>query len=142
MYLCQVHLRAHADNMSYCLTLTPDQRETKERQGAEKIPQVGTMKLVHSSILTWGMTGEENKYDIWFEFPFPSFGSRNKDTALLMRSCQPHLMEKIPVRQKVFMKHLLHFCCTGKQRKLDAHQCLFFPDEVYEEPISYASTDR
>ena len=87
MYLCrtsQVHLRAHTNNMSYCLTLTPDQRETKERQGAEKILQVEAMKLVHSSILTWGMTGEENKYGIWFEFPFPSFGSRNKDTALLM----------------------------------------------------------
>lgn len=95
--------------MSYCLTLTPDQRETKERQGAEKILQVGAMKLVHSSILTWGMTGEENKYDIWVEFPFPSFSSRNKDTALLMGNCQPHLMEKIPVRQKVFMKSLLNF---------------------------------
>lgn len=90
--------------MNYCLTLNPDQRETKERQGAEKILQVGAMYLVHSSILTWGMTGEENKYDIWFEFPFPSFSSWTKDT-LLMGSCKPQLMEKIPVRKKVFMNH-------------------------------------
>jgi len=55
------------------------------------------------------MTGEENKYDIWVESPFPRFSSRNKDTALLMGSCQPHLMEKVSVEQKVFMKHLLHF---------------------------------
>jgi len=70
---------------------------------------VGAPKLVHFSILTWGMTGEENKYDIWVESPFPRFSSRNKDTALLMGSCQPHLMEKVSVEQKVFMKHLLHF---------------------------------
>lgn len=100
----QVHLWAHTGDMNYCLTLNPDQRETKERQGAEKILQVGAMYLVHSSILTRGMTGEENKYDIWFEFPFPSFSSRTKDT-LLMGSCKPQLMEKIPVKQKVFMKH-------------------------------------
>jgi len=43
------------------------------------------------------MTTEENKYDIWFEFPFPSFSSWNKDAALLVGSCQAHLMEKIPV---------------------------------------------
>lgn len=90
-------------NMNYCLTLNPDQRETKERHGAEKILQVGPMYLVHSSILTWGMAGEENKDNIWFEFPFPSFSSRTKN-ALLMGSCKPQLMEKIPVRQKVFMK--------------------------------------
>lgn len=91
-------------NMNYCLTLNPDQRETKERQGAEKILKVGAKHLGHSSILTWGMTGEENKYDIWFEFPFPSFSAWTKDT-LLMGSCKPQLMEKIPVRQKVFMNH-------------------------------------
>lgn len=80
----QVYLRVHTDNMNYCLTLTPDQRETKEGQRAEKILEVEAMTLIHFSILTWGMTGEENKYGIWFEFPFASFSSWNKDTALLM----------------------------------------------------------
>lgn len=93
-----IHLTEQTDNMSYCPTVTPDQSETKERQGAEKILQVGATTLVHCSILTWGMTGEEKKHDIWFEFPFASFSSRNKDIALLMGSCQLHLVEKVPVR--------------------------------------------
>lgn len=104
-----IHLSTETDNMSSCPTVTPDQRETKERQGPEKILQAGATTLVPSSLLTWGMTGEENKRDIRFEFPFPSLSSRNKDIALLMGSCQLHLVEKVPVRQKVFMKRIFHF---------------------------------
>lgn len=127
----QVHLREHTDDMSYFPTHS---RKTKERHKLFCPLQARAMKSVHSNILTWGMTREENKYDIWFEFPFPCFSSWNKDAALLVGNGQAHLMEKIPVRQKVSKNHLLHFWCTGKKQNLDSRSCLFAPDEVFDEP--------
>lgn len=53
-----------------------------------------------NAALTRSVAREENESDVWLEFPLPSLHPWAEDATLLVRGCQPQLVEEIPDGQE------------------------------------------